>query len=87
MDETQCRICLEHIDCLFKLDDIVRDDCYVWEVLNTLANVSIAIGDSFPQKVCHNCFSRLDQAFLFRLEVERNDNILHNNFNGYGLIF
>lgn len=78
MTETQCRICLQYVDCVFKLDDKVKKR-FIWEALNNIANVSIAVGDSFPQLICRTCFDKLDQVVEFQLEVEWSDNVLHSN--------
>lgn len=78
MTETQCRVCLQYVDCTFKLDDTVRER-RIWEALSSIANVSIAVGDSFPQSVCWTCFDKLDQAVQFQLEVEKSDKVLHKN--------
>lgn len=78
MTEMQCRICLQYVDCTFKLDDTVKER-FIWEALNSIASVSIAVDDPFPQSVCWSCFDKLDQAVQFQLEVERSDKVLHSN--------
>lgn len=78
MTEIQCRICLEYIDCMFKLDDKVKNRL-IWEAINSIANVSIAVGDPYSQKICWSCFDKLDHAIQFQQEVEKSDRILHSN--------
>lgn len=75
MKETQCRVCLQCIDCTFKLDDKVKE-WFIWEALNNIANVSIAVGDSLPQSICCTCFNTLDLTIGFKLEIENSENIL-----------
>lgn len=75
---SQCRICLQYIDCTIKLNDKVRDR-FIWQALNSIANVSIAITDAFPQTVCLPCFDKLDLVLQFQVEVEESDKILHGN--------
>lgn len=74
----QCRICLHHIDCRFNLEDKIRNR-FIWEALNSLAKVTITIGDPFPQSICVTCFNRLDYALQFQVEVEKSDKTLHGN--------
>lgn len=78
MSITQCRICLQHVYCTFKLDDKIKDRC-IWEALNSVADVTITVEDSFPQKVCRGCFDKLEEALQFQAEVEYSDMVLHSN--------
>lgn len=79
MNETQCRICLRYIDCVYKMDDKIHER-FIWEALNSIANVSIAADDPFSQKICWTCFDKLDHAIQFQQEVEKSDQTLRGNF-------
>lgn len=78
MDDNKCRICLQNSECRFKLDDKLEERC-IWEALNAIAEVCVALGDGFPQWICLNCSQSLEQALRFKNEVEKSDKLLHNN--------
>ncbi|XP_063709930.1 zinc finger protein 26-like [Culicoides brevitarsis] len=75
MTENQCRVCLKFIKCPFKLNDTIQE-MLIWQALNKIADISVAVGDPLPQSICSSCYSRLDLVVQFRNEVEKNDKIL-----------
>ncbi|XP_063695564.1 zinc finger protein 845-like [Culicoides brevitarsis] len=78
MEDSRCRICLQNNKIRLKLDDTLEER-HIWELINTIADVKVAVGDSFPQWICLECSRLLSQSFKFKQEVEKSDKIFHNN--------
>lgn len=77
MNEDQCRICLNVGECPYNLFDQIEDQA-IWEIINQIADVSISIGDPYPQKICANCTDRLTETVAFKCEIEKSDETLHS---------
>ncbi|XP_063710150.1 zinc finger protein 62-like [Culicoides brevitarsis] len=78
MTDQMCRICLQCVDCPFKLTDVVQEK-QIWEALNSIADVSISADDLLPQRICSPCHEKLEQVLIFQTEVENSDKLLHKN--------
>ncbi|CAH0405742.1 unnamed protein product [Chilo suppressalis] len=73
-----CRVCLR-VDskvkkkCISLFDK--HNDNFIYEIINSIADVKIQPGDTFPDKICPDCLLELDSILRFKEKCE-NSNIL-----------
>uniref|UniRef100_A0A336LS38 Cytosol aminopeptidase n=1 Tax=Culicoides sonorensis TaxID=179676 RepID=A0A336LS38_CULSO len=78
MEETQCRLCLNFIECNVKISDKIEEQ-FIYTIINEIADISVALNDPYPQNICSSCFCKLTEVVSFKDEIKKANEILHSN--------